>query len=169
MPLQPLPILSGLERGDVVKFVLHLAETVKWGLQRCFLLAGKQLLGSGRAGWQATESRARVEEPLIHPLPCLLLLPKPSTRLPRPGAHLSLVGFSVLIGATRDRPQVDDQPVIRVHSRHPAHPLWRAPGQEPGIEGCGPFFLPPTLVNLGFPALPHMRIPVSVLTASSWC
>ena len=41
MPLQPLPILSGLERGDVVKFVLHLAETVKWGLQRGFLLAGK--------------------------------------------------------------------------------------------------------------------------------
>lgn len=82
------------------------------------------------------------------------------TRLPRPGAHLSLVGFPVLIGATRDRPQVDDQPLIRVHPHHPAHPLWRAPGQEPGIEGCGPFFLSPTLVNLGFSALPHIRLPV---------
>lgn len=88
MPLQPLPILSGLERGDVVKFVLHLAETIKWGLQPGFLLAGKRLLGSGRAGWQATDARAWVGEPLTHPLPRLLLLPEPSTVL----SHCAAVG-----------------------------------------------------------------------------
>ena len=50
MPLQPLPILSGLERGDVVKFVLHLAETVKWGLQRGFCWLGSNCWAVGGLG-----------------------------------------------------------------------------------------------------------------------
>lgn len=160
MSLQPLPILSGLGRGDVVKFVLHLAETVKWGLQPGFLLAGKQLLGSGWAGWQATDSRAGVGEPLTHPLPHLLLLPEPSARIPRPGTHLSLTGFSILTGTTRDRPQVDDQdqsplPSSCSSSLESSRPRTRDRGAV-----SHSFFIPLLPGQSCFSALPHMRLPV---------
>ena len=159
MPLQLLPILSGLGRSDVVKFVLHLAETVKWGLQPGFLLAGKQLLGSRWAGWQATDFRAGVGEPLTHPFPHPLLLPEPSTRIPRPGTHLSLTGFSILTGNTRDRPQVDDQdqsplPSPCSSSLESSRPRTRDRGAM-----SRPFY-PPLPGQSCFSALPHMHLPV---------
>lgn len=44
MPPQPLLSCRG---GDVVKFVLHLAETIKWELRQGFLLGQEGTAGQG--------------------------------------------------------------------------------------------------------------------------
>lgn len=54
--MRPQPPPLSCRGGDVVKFVLHLAEAIKQALQRGFLQGWEGTAGQCRALWQGTES-----------------------------------------------------------------------------------------------------------------
>lgn len=137
---QPPPL--SCRGGDVVKFVLHLAEAIKQALQRDFLLGWEGTAGQGVGSMAG--NRFHIPGGGVACLPFAL----PPQPFPQPSASLRRPGLRRIVSHTQSPqgpgPHVHGQTLIGPHSGSPcSSSLESSSPRARGWRCCWHFFFSP--------------------------